>query len=99
MGNEADKIWKLALALVMLYMFSVVMLQVCFRTQNNARRRVGREIVETQQKIAVAQANFASYARPEILRNLVSAVSPDSAVVSFNKVVNISDLSDKQIVD
>ena len=44
-------------------------LQVCYETQNDARNRVRAQIVDTQQEIAVAQANFASYVRPEILRN------------------------------
>ena len=71
-------------------------LQVSCRTQGRQINRVRREIVQTQKQIAVSQANFASYVRPEILRNLVVSLEPKSEVVSFNKAVAISDLPDKE---
>jgi len=58
-------VWSLGVVLMM-----TVTLQVAFRTQNRQINRVRREIVQTQQKIAVAEANFASYVRPESLRKL-----------------------------
>ena len=70
-------------------------LQVCYETQNDARNRVRAQIVDTQQEITVAQANFASYVRPEILRSMVSSIRPDAEVVSFHKSVSINDLTDK----
>jgi len=69
-----------------------IVLQVCYRTQNKARDRVHRETVETQQKIAELTANFASFVRPEILRNLVVSIYPKSEVISFNKSVAIDEL-------
>ena len=83
--------WSLGTVLLM-----SVVLQVAFRTQNRQINRVHREIVETQQQIAVAEANFASYVRPEILRNLVTAIQPKSEVISFNKYVAIGDLPQKE---
>ncbi len=71
-------------------------LQVCYDTQNDERNRVRAAIVDTQQEIAVAQANFASYVRPEILRNLVVSISPDAEVVSFHKSVDINDLPNRE---
>ena len=53
------------------------------------RDRVRAEIVQTQQTIAARQANFASYVRPEILRNLVVSVTPNAEVISFHKSVSI----------
>ena len=69
-----------------------IMLQVCYRTQNRAMDRVRREIVQTQQKTAEMQANFASYVRPEILRNLVSSIYPRAEVISFHKSVSIDEV-------
>lgn len=69
-----------------------IVLQVCYRTQNKARDRVRREIVLTQQKSAEMTANFASYVRPEILRNLVVSIYPKSEVISFHKSVAIDEL-------
>lgn len=81
-------------SLVIVLMLSVT-LQVAFRTQGRQINRVHREIVHTQQKIAVAEANFASYVRPEILRNSVTSIAPKSEVISFNKAVSINDLKDR----
>ena len=80
-------IWSMGIVLLM-----TVILQVAFRTQNRQMNRTRREIVQTQQKIAVAEANFASYGRPEILRNLVVSVEPKSEAIGFNKFVTINDL-------
>ena len=57
-------------AVCLVFMLSAI-LQVCYRTQNKVRNRVRSAIVQTQQDIALAQADFASYVRPEILRNMV----------------------------
>lgn len=84
-------VWSLGLVLLM-----TVCLQVCFRTQNRALNRVRRDIVHTQQEYAVAQANFASYVRPEILRNLVTSVSQKVEVISFNKAISVSELQDRE---
>lgn len=80
-------VWSLGIVLLM-----TVTLQVAFRTQNRQINRVRREIIHTQQKIAVAEANFASYVRPEILRNLVVSIAPKSEAISFNKSIAINDL-------
>lgn len=85
-------VWSLGIVLVLTFG-----LQVCYRTQNRARDRVRREIVQTQQDIAVAQANFASYVRPEILRNLVVSIAPKSEVISFNKSIAIDALPNKEL--
>ncbi|MBR2412611.1 MAG: hypothetical protein IKB10_03030 [Alphaproteobacteria bacterium] len=84
-------VWSLGVVLMM-----TVTLQVAFRTQNRQINRVRREIVQTQQKIAVAEANFASYVRPESLRNLVNGLAPKSETISFNKAVSINDLKNRE---
>lgn len=72
-----------------------VVLQVSFRTQNRAINRVRRDIVHTQQKIALAEANFASLVRPEVLRNSVVGMFPKTESVSFRKTVAIDELVDR----
>lgn len=84
-------IWAIGIVLLM-----TVILQVAFRTQNRQLNRVRREIVATQQQIAVAEANFAAYVRPEILRNLVTSLAPKSEVVSFNKSVAVNEIGFKE---
>lgn len=69
-----------------------IVLQVCYRTQNKARDRVRREIVATQQRTAELAANFASYVRPEILRNVVVSIYPKSEVISFHKSIAVDEL-------
>ncbi len=91
--SEDAKMFQIGLWSLGAVLLLSVGLQVCYRTQNRAREHVRREIVHTQQELAVAQANFAAYVRPEILRNLVASVAPKSEVVSFNKSIAINDLS------
>ncbi len=67
-------------------------LQVAYRVQENALTRTGRGIDEARQQIDIASANFSSYVRPEILRSLVSGVTPNAEPISFNKTISINDL-------
>ncbi len=94
--GEAKKMFYIGFwALCLVFMLSAV-LQVCYRTQNKMRNRVRTSIVQTQQDIAVAQADFASYVRPEILRNLVTSVYPRAEVISFHKHVSVYDLPTRE---
>lgn len=90
--GEDEKMFQIGIWSLGAVVLLTVGLQVCYRTQNRARNHVRAEIVRTQQETAVAQANFASYVRPEILRNLVVSIAPKSEVVSFNKSVAIDEL-------
>ncbi len=90
--NEDEKMFQISLWMVGCVLLLTVGLQVCYRTQDRARARIRAETVHTQQEIAARQANFASYVRPEILRNLVVSVAPKSEVISFHKSVQIDQL-------
>ena len=93
--NEDEKMFRIGVGMLIAMVAVTVALQVCYRAQNRERERVRREIVQTQQDIAVAQAKFASLVRPESLRNLVSGVVPHAEVISFNKSIEIRDLPDR----
>jgi hypothetical protein len=82
--------WALGVVVMILLVF-----QVCFRTQLGQLNRVRRDIVKTQQDIAVAEANFASYVRPESLRNTVIMITPKAEVISFQKAIAIDNLENK----
>lgn len=97
--NEDERMFKIGLWSLVAVIILTTGLQVCYRTQNSARNRVRRQIVQTQQEIAARQANFASYVRPEILRNSVDAVSPKVEVISFHKSVSIDDLPMRSVAD
>ena len=73
-----------------------VMLQVGFRTQSRQINRARREIVQIQQKIAVAEANFAANVRPEVLRNLVLGLEPKAVAIGFNRAVDVNELENKE---
>ncbi len=90
--TEDEKMFHIGLWAFGSVLALTIVLQVCYRTQNKARDRVRREIVLTQQKSAEMTANFASYVRPEILRNLVVSIYPKSEVISFHKSVAIDEL-------
>ncbi len=86
-------IWSLGIVVLV-----SVTLQVCFRTQNRQINRVRRDIIATQQKIAVAQANFASLVRPEVLRNMVVSVLPKVEGVGFQKAVTVDELPNRDVL-
>lgn len=86
-------VWSFGIVLML-----SVSLQVCFRTQNRQINRVRRDIVETQQRIAVAQANFSSLVRPEVLRNLVVSVLPKVEGIGFQKAVSIDELPNRDVL-
>ena len=93
--NEDDKMFHIGIIAVIVMSILAVTLQVCNRVQNDARREKRKKIVEVQQDIAVAQANFSAYVRPEILRNLVTNTMPKAEVISFHKSVEIQNLPDR----
>ncbi len=95
--NEDEKMFQIGLWALGGVFLLTVGLQVCYRTQNRARNRVRAEIVQTQQEIATRQASFASFVRPEILRNLVVSVAPKSEVISFNKTVTAEELPNRVV--
>ncbi|HNY25057.1 MAG TPA: hypothetical protein PKJ33_00710 [Alphaproteobacteria bacterium] len=90
--NEDERMFKLGLAMAMSVLMLTAALQVCYRTQNRARTQVNKEIVKTQQDIAIADASFSAYVGNDILRNMVVRVYPRSEPISFNKSVAIEDL-------
>ncbi|MBR1379967.1 MAG: hypothetical protein IJ560_00035 [Alphaproteobacteria bacterium] len=94
--GEDEKMFQIGLWTLGAVVLLTIGLQVCYRTQNRARDHVRREIVRTQQEIAVATTNFSSYVRPEILRNMVTSVAPRAEVISFHKSVAIDELASKE---
>ncbi|MDR0741457.1 MAG: hypothetical protein LBF28_01655 [Rickettsiales bacterium] len=90
--NEDERMFNFGLGIAMSVLMLTAALQVCYRVQDKTRARVRADIVKTQQEVAVASANFASYVRPEILRNTVISVYPNAEVISFNKSVAIDEL-------
>ena len=94
--TEDEKMFHIGMWAFCSVLALTIVLQVCYRTQNKARDRVRREIVATQQRSAQLAANFASYVRPEILRNVVVSIYPKSEVISFHKSVAIEELPVKE---
>lgn len=92
MDDESEKMFKWGIGLAMSVLMLTAVLQVCYRTQNRARANVNKEIVKTQQEIAIADADFSSYVGNEILRNIVTNIYPKAETISFNKTVTIDNL-------
>lgn len=95
--NQDEKMFQIGMWALGAVLVLSVGLQVCYRTQNRSRNRVRADIVRTQQEYAALQANFASYVRPEILRNLVVSIAPKSEVISFHKAVSIDELPFREV--
>ncbi len=96
--HDDEKMFHIGAWSIGIVMMLSVTLQVGFRTQNRQINRVRRDIVETQQKIAVAEANFASQVRPEVLRNTVEIIVGKVEAISFQKSVTIDDLPNREIL-
>ncbi|MBO5740014.1 MAG: hypothetical protein J6R52_03030 [Alphaproteobacteria bacterium] len=96
--HDDEKMFHIGVWSIGVVMMLSVTLQVGFRTQNRQINRVRRDIVETQQKIAVAEANFASLVRPEVLRNMVVSILPKVEGIGFQKSVTIDDLPNREIL-
>ncbi|MDR1337597.1 MAG: hypothetical protein LBJ73_01035 [Rickettsiales bacterium] len=92
MDDESEQMFHWGLGLAMAVLMLTAGLQVCYRVQDKTRARIRAEIVKTQQETSAAAANFASFVRPEILRNLVTSIYPKAEVVSFKKSVAIDEL-------
>ena len=95
--SEEEKMFQIGLWSMLGVLMLTVMLQVCYRTQNRALRSVRNDAVHVQQQIASASANFASYVRPEVLRNTVTGVFPRAEVVGFQKTVSIDQLPMREV--
>lgn len=96
--HDDEKMFHIGAWSIGVVMMLSVTLQVGFRTQSRQINRVHRDIVETQQKIAVAEANFASLVRPEVLRNMVVSILPKVEGIGFQKSVAIDDLPNREIL-
>ncbi len=94
--SEDEKMFHIGLWSLGAVVLLTIALQVCYRTQDRARNRVRADIVRTQQEIAVAQANFASFVRPEVLRNLVGSIAPKNEIIGFHKSVSVDELENKE---
>lgn len=94
--QDDEKMLQFGVWAIGVVLLATVVLQVAFRTQNRQINRVRRQIVETQQQIAVAEAGFASLVRPEVLRNMVVSIAPKAEVISFNKSVSVNELAIKE---
>lgn len=94
--QDDEKMLQFGVWAIGVVLLATVVLQVAFRTQNRQINRVRRQIVETQQQIAVAEAGFASLVRPEVLRNMVVSITPKAEVISFNKSVSVNELAIKE---
>ena len=94
--SDDEKMLKIGLTAFFVVLIMTMVLQVCYRTQYRQINLVRKQIVQTQQDIAAAEAQFASFVRPEILRNMVMSVTPKAEVVSFNKSVAISEIPNKK---
>ena len=94
--SEDEKMQHIGYWSVAVMFFLTVILGAMSRTQNREINHVRRNIVKMQQQIAVAEAQFASYVRPESLRSMVVTIEPKSEVVSFKKSVAIDSLSNRK---
>jgi len=90
--NEEQRMFRIGVCALVGVMFLIVLLQVCYRTQHKSLKYTNEAIVETQKKIAVAQANFETLTNSGVLLSAVSMVVPNVEIIGFKKYTNIEDL-------
>lgn len=94
--NEDEKMyrigwWMLGAAVVM-----IVMLQVCYRTQNRVLNRVRADVLAANRQIAIDETKFAEYVLPNTLRDRVTTNMPRAETIGFHKNVSIDELTDRK---
>ncbi len=94
--NEDEKMFQIGVWACIIMAVTIVMLQVCYRTQNRVLNHVRADIGQTKQNIAVAETDFAAYVRPEILGSVVKLVNPKSETVGYQKNISINDLPERK---
>lgn len=94
--NEDEKMLQIGIWSVIIMAVLVVILQVCYRTQNRVLNHIRADIIQTKQNIAVAETDFAAYVRPEILGSVVKLINPKSETVGFQKSVTINELPERK---
>lgn len=90
--NEEQKMFRIGVCALVGVMFLIVLLQVCYRTQHKSLKYTNDAIIETQKKIAVAQANFETLTNSGVLLSAVSMVVPNVEIIGFKKYTTIEDL-------
>lgn len=94
--NEDEKMFHIGVWALITMAVLTVLLQVCYRTQNRVLNRVRADIIQTKQAIAVAETDFASYVRPEVLGNAVKIINNRAETVGFQKNVFIGDIPERK---
>ena len=94
--NEDEKMFQIGIWSLIIMAVLTVILQVCYRTQNRVLNRVRADIIQTKQAIAVAETDFASYVRPEVLGNAVKIINSKAETVGFQKNISITDIPERQ---
>ncbi len=84
-----EKMLRIGIYAFFAVVFLTEILQVCYKTQDQARNRIRNETVKVQQEIATRQTVFATNVRPENLRNLVTGVIPNAEIIGFKKTISI----------
>ena len=94
--NEDEKMFHIGVWALITMAVLTVLLQVCYRTQNRVLNRVRADVIQTKQAIAVAETDFASYVRPEVLGNAVKIINNRAETVGFQKNIFIDDIPERK---
>jgi len=94
--NEDRKMFNIGIWALGVTMFIVVVVQVCYRTQDRVLNRVRADIMKTNQQIAIHETDIAEYVRPEVLRDRVTTNVRKAETIGFHKNITIGELADRK---
>ena len=94
--NEDEKMFQIGRLMALLAAVLIVVLQVCYRTQNRVINHVRAEINAANHQIAIYETKFAEYVLPGALRDRVTTNTPHAETIGFNKNITIGELADRK---
>ena len=90
--RDDEKMFNIGTIMLMVVVFVIVFLQVCYRVQNSNLNSVRRNMENTRHEYDIAKTRFSALSSADSLRGSVVGVNPKAEVVSFSKTVNVNDI-------
>lgn len=90
--RDDEKMFNIGTIMLMIVMFVIIFLQVCYRVQNSNLYNVRRDMDNTRHEYDIAKTRFSALSSADSLRGSVIGVNPKAETVSFSKTVHIDNI-------
>ncbi len=90
--HDDEKMFNIGTIMLMVVVFLIMFLQVCYRVQNSNLKSIRQSMDETRHEYSIADTRFSALKSADSLRGSVVGVNPKAETVSFSKTVHIDDI-------